>query len=87
MEYEWNPKKNEKIKAEHGISFDQVVELIGKNFLLDIIVNPSKKYKGQRVFLIQRGDSVFMVPFERRNKKIRLITAFFSKSLTEKYLR
>jgi len=87
MIYEWDPEKNEKIKEEHGISFDQVVELIKKRFVIDIIINPSKKYKGQKVFLIKRGVSVFMVPFEKRNKRVRLITAFYSKSFTDKYLR
>jgi len=87
MNFEWDPLKNEAIKDEHGISFEEIVELIGKGFLLKVLANPSRKYKGQKVFLIQRGHSIFMVPFEKRNKKWRLITAFYHKDFTETLLR
>lgn len=83
MKFEWDPIKNEQIKQEHDITFEEIVNLIGKGFLLKVMVNPSKKYRGQKIFLVQRGKSVFMVPFEKRNKKHRLITAFYSKFFTE----
>ena len=73
MKFDWDPRKNETIKDEHGISFDEIVDLISKGFMIKTMKNPSKKYKGQKVILVRKGNSIFMVPYEIRNKKRRLI--------------
>lgn len=87
MNFEWDPAKNEEVQRDHGISFEEVVTLISRGHLLKTLTNPSLKYKNQRIFLIRKGKAVYMVPFEKREGKYRLITAFFSQSFTDKYLR
>lgn len=83
MEYEWNEEKAQEVLEKHGVSFEEIVSLIGRGFLKDVVSNPSKKYKGQKVFLVRKGNSILMVPFEKRNKKTRLITTFPNQHYTE----
>ena len=85
MDYEWDPNKNQEIQEKHGISFDEVINLIGKGFLWKTVGNPSHKYKGQKILLVRKSRSIYMVPFENREGKCRLITAFYSKYFTEQY--
>ena len=87
MEYEWDPGKAKEVEEKHGISFDEVVHLIGRGFLWKIVNNPSRKHKGQKAFLVCRERSIFMVPFENREHKCRLISAFYSKFFSEQYRR
>ena len=85
MNFEWDPDKAREVLANHGVSFEEIVNLIGRGFLVKTMVNPSKKHRGQKVFLVRKANSIYMVPFERRHGKYRLITAFYSKYFTQKY--
>ena len=87
MNYEWDPNKNKEIQEKHGVSFEEIVNLIGRGFLIKTKINPSKKHKGQKIFLVQKGRAIFVVPFENRNNKQRLITAFYSQKYTHQYLK
>ena len=87
MDYEWDPDKDKEIQEKHGISFDEIINLIGRGFLWKILVNPSPKYKGQKIYLVRKINSIYMVPFENHSGKCHLITAFYSKTFTEKYRR
>ncbi len=86
MNFDWDPDKNEEIQISHKISFQEIVKLISLGFLIKTVVNPSPKYQGQKIFLIRRGNAIYMVPFEKRQNKYRLITAFYSEFFTKKYL-
>jgi uncharacterized DUF497 family protein len=85
VNFEWDPLKDKEVRGKHGISFDEVVNLIGRGFLLRVLQNPSQKHRGQKVFLVLKGRSVYMVPFEKQQSKYRLITAFHSRFFTEKH--
>jgi hypothetical protein len=39
--YKWNHDKNEKLKAERGIGFEQVVLHIERGDLLDVVEHPA----------------------------------------------
>ena len=87
MRFEWDPKKNEEIQETHGISFEEIVTLVSRGGLLKSAANPSAKYPGQRVMLVRKGKSIYMVPYENRGGTHWLITAFYSEPLTRKYSR
>ena len=56
--------KNEKLKADRGIGFEEIVFLIGQGHVLDILEHPNQqRYGGQRIFVVQRDDYVYLVPF------------------------
>jgi uncharacterized DUF497 family protein len=85
MDFEWDDDKDLEVQEKHGISFQEIRSLIERRQLLGIIENRSAVYPGQKVLLVRKGKAVFMVPFEIRNGKKRLITAFYSDYYSKKF--
>ena len=62
--FAWDDAKNAKLKADRGIGFEDVVFHIERGDLLDILEHPNPdRYAGQRIFVVQREDYVYLVPF------------------------
>jgi uncharacterized DUF497 family protein len=62
--FAWDDAKNAKLKAERGIGFEEIVFHIERGDLLDILEHPNlERYAGQRLFVVQRDDYVYLVPF------------------------
>ncbi len=86
--FSWNEEKNELLKHERGISFEEVVFYIDLGFLLDVLEHPNQeKYKGQKVFVVQMEDYVYLVPFIESENEIFLKTIIPSRKATKKYLK
>ena len=85
--YTWNNEKNEQLKNERGISFEEIVFHIEKGDLLDVIENPSPKYQNQRMFIIKINDYAYIVPFVEDEREIFLKTIIPSRAATKKYLK
>ena len=85
--YTWNNEKNEQLKNERGISFEEIVFHIEKGDLLDVIENPSPKYQNQRMFIIKINDYAYIVPFVEDESEIFLKTIIPSRVATKKYLK
>jgi uncharacterized DUF497 family protein len=85
--FTWDDAKNEKLKADRGIGFEEIVFLIGQGHVLDILEHPNQqRYGGQRIFVIQRDDYVYLVPFVEDDKLIALKTIIPSRKATKEYL-
>jgi uncharacterized DUF497 family protein len=85
--FAWDEAKNEKLKAERGIGFEEIVFLIGRGQLLDTLEHPNQeRYAGQRIFVVQREDYVYLVPFVEDDRQIALKTIIPSRKATKKYL-
>lgn len=84
--FEWDPEKNEKLKKERGISFEEIAFLLGEGRLWAVTKhwNP-EKYPNQRIFLIPIDDRIFAVPFIQDKESFFLKTAFPSRKLTKQY--
>jgi uncharacterized DUF497 family protein len=87
MHFDWDPAKNLEVQQKHGISFEEIISLIRRGSLLKTVINRSPEYPNQKVMLVRKGKAIYMVPFEIREGKRWLITAFFSQKYTDKYLR
>lgn len=86
--FSWNTEKNAKLKAERGVSFEEVVFYIGHGHLLDVVEHPNQeKYKGQRIFIIEINEYAYLVPFVETDKEIFLQTVIPGRKATRKYLR
>ena len=73
--FTWDDAKNEKLKADRGIGFEEIVFLIGQGHGLDILEHPSQqRYGGHRIFVVQRDDYVYLVPFVEDDRLIALKT-------------
>lgn len=85
--YQWSQEKNEKLRDERGVSFDDVLILIFGNKLLDTIDHPNKKrYPNQKMFVVEIDHYVYLVPFVEDEEKIFLKTIIPSRRATKKYL-
>lgn len=89
MQFDWNPVKNEELKLERGVSFDDVVLAIHKARILDDIKHPNpKKYANQRVYIIEINEYAYIVPYVQSTKKVVFLkTIIPSRKMTKQYLR
>ena len=62
--FRWNHGKNGELKAERGISFEEIVLAIEADGLCDVVRHPNNgKYPNQHVFIVALDGYVYMVPF------------------------
>ena len=80
----WDRKKNRKLIAERGISFNLVSELIGEGKYVEILENPSRE--GQFIFLVPVEGYLHVVPFVIDDKEnIVLKTVYKSRKFQKLY--
>ncbi len=85
--FSWNNEKNQLLKAERNISFEEVVFRIEKKQVLDIVEHPNQEqYKGQKIFIINIHNYAYLVPFVESKEGIFLKTIIPSRKATKKYL-
>jgi uncharacterized DUF497 family protein len=84
--FTWDDAKNEKLKADRGIGFEEIVFLVGQGHVLDILEHPNpQRSGGQRIFVVQRDDDVYLVPFVEDDGLIALKTIIPSRKATKQY--
>ena len=85
--YDWDLEKNEELKTERKVMFEDVVFAITHGALLDTIEHPNKnRYPNQRIFIVDINDYVYLVPFVEDENIIFLKTIIPSRKMTKKYL-
>jgi len=86
--FSWNSDKNASLKKERGIGFEIVVYQIQQGKCLDILEHPNKrKYKDQRLFVVEWQGYAYLVPFVEDDQQIFLKTIIPSRKATQKYLK
>ena len=85
--YKWNKEKNEQLKIERGMSFEQIAMHIERGDVLDIVDHPNqKKYPNQQLLVVEINNYAYIVPFiEDENNKF-LKTIIPSRKATRDYL-
>ena len=74
----WDEEKSAKIKAERGVSFDEIAVLILEKKYLDVVKHP--KRAGQWMFIMPINGYVHVVPFVLDSEgNVVLTTAFPSR--------
>lgn len=85
--FDWDVKKNEELKSERNVGFEDVLFSILYDGLLDIVEHPNKqKYPGQRIIIVEIEDYVYLVASVEEEKVIFLKTIIPSRKMTKKYL-
>jgi len=85
--YVWNEEKNQRLKSERGVSFEEIIVHIAIGDVLDIVEHPNpEKYKGQRIFIVKMRDYAWLVPFVESEDEIFMKTIIPSRKATRKYL-
>jgi uncharacterized DUF497 family protein len=86
-QYDWNQEKNEWLRAERGITFENIIYHLDHGGLLDAIEHPNKKlYPNQRIFIVNVEGYVHLVPFVESEDTIFLKTIIPSRKMTKLYL-
>ncbi|HYA37743.1 MAG TPA: toxin [Candidatus Methylomirabilis sp.] len=86
--FRWSHEKNEQLKAERNISFEEIVLAIEADGLLDIVVhtNPGK-YPNQRMLVVAVEHYAYLVPFVEEVEYYFLKTVILSRKATRDYLK
>ncbi len=85
--FAWDEEKNNLLKLERGITFEEVVYHINNGDLLATLDHPNRaKYFHQQVFILAVDGYVYMVPFVEDEEKYFLKTIIPSRKLTREYL-
>ena len=85
--YDWDKEKNDKLKLERDIGFEEVLNAFDSGGLIKITKNPnSKKYPNQKVYIVNIDNYVYIVPFVEDEDKYFLKTIFPSRKMTKQYL-
>ena len=85
--FDWNEEKNDELKRDRDISFEEVVFSVAHGGLLDILEhhNPSK-YPDQRILVVNVDEYVNLVPFVEKAEVVFLKTIIPSRKMTKHYL-
>ncbi len=85
--YRWNYEKNLKLKAERGISFEQVVMHIERGDILDVVQHPNQeKYPNQQIIVVGIDNYAYLIPFVEDENGKYLKTIIPSRKATRDYL-
>ena len=86
MRYEWNPEKNEEIKRERNISFEQIVFHLSQGDIWKTADHPDqKKYPGQKIYFVIVEEYIYLVPFVIEKEYYFLKTIIPSRKATRDY--
>lgn len=83
----WSAEKNEQLRLERNITFEEVLFWVSKGGLLDVMTNPSAKYGHQQMMIVNVNDYAYLVPFVESDEEIFLKTIIPSRKATKTYLR
>ena len=88
LDYIWDADKNEWLRRNRGLTFDDVVYHITHGGLLAEILHPNQeRHPGQRMYVIVIDDYVYVVPFYRDGDAESLRTVYPSRKYTRDYVR
>jgi hypothetical protein len=86
--FAWSAEKNEQIKEERDVSFEEVIQHIERGAVLDILDHPNQtRCPGQRIFVVHMYNYAWLVPFVEDETQVFLKTIIPSRKATRQYLR
>ena len=86
MNFNWDKEKNNALKKERGLCFEDVISVIHEDKVIDMIKHPNKeKYPNQSIFIVELFGYICMVPFVKNDNQIFLKTIIPSRKLNKIY--
>ena len=86
--FRWDNEKNEWLKKNRGVCFEQVIVLMERGDVLETIEHPNQdKYLGQKIATVRIDDYVYLIPYIQESEDIFLRTIIPSRKATNKYMR
>ena len=84
--FDFSRIKSAQLRHERGIGFEEVIQWIKKEKIVDVIPHPNpEKYPNQHIFVIAYDDYIYSVPFVKNGDEFFLKTLYRSRKLTKQY--
>jgi uncharacterized DUF497 family protein len=77
LQFKYNQAKNNKLLADRGIGFEEIIQAIDDGNLLAITDHHNKKYKNQKILYVRMLDQVYVVPFVQENENTVFLKTLF----------
>ena len=88
MKYDWNPDKNDWLKKNRNISFEQIIFHLGQGDIWRTADHPNQeKYPTQRIYFVIVENYVYLVPHIIKKDFIFLKTIIPSRKATKDFLK
>ena len=85
--FQWSTDKDQYLRENNGIGFEEIVVAIESGYLLSIEENPSSNFHNQKIMIVNVKDYAYVVPFIETETEIFLKTIFPSRKATKMYLK
>ena len=83
----WDREKNEWLRDNRGICFEDILFYIDNDFLIDEIEHPNQmKYLGQGMMVLNIENYIYLVSYVETKDEIFLKTIILSRKATKEYL-
>ena len=83
--HNWNDEKNRWLISVRGVSFEDVVQAVETEKVLETRIHPNQgQYPNQKLYLIEIDGYVWIVPFVENDSEIFLKTMIPSRKETKK---
>ncbi|MFC1596151.1 toxin [Candidatus Margulisiibacteriota bacterium] len=84
----YSQEKNNRLKKERSISFEDVLVCLDNGNLLDDIKHPNKKeYSNQKMLVLLIKNYIYLVPYIENDEEVFLKTIIPSRKMTKIYLK
>nr|VFK38506.1 MAG: Ribonuclease toxin, BrnT, of type II toxin-antitoxin system [Candidatus Kentron sp. SD]VFK44822.1 MAG: Ribonuclease toxin, BrnT, of type II toxin-antitoxin system [Candidatus Kentron sp. SD] len=82
----WNPSKNDLLKRQRGITFEEVMFHMQADDIIETFDHPNQeRYPGQRIHAIAIKNYVYLVPFVESENEVFLKTIIPSRKAAKQY--
>ena len=86
-QFRWPPEKNDLLKAERGISFEEITVAVEAGALLEVVPHPNpKKYPRQKIMVVEVAGYAYLVPFVEEDDHFFLKTIIPSRKATRDFI-
>ena len=88
MKYDWNSDKNEWLKPNRNISFEEIIFHLSQGDIWMVADHPNRgKYPNQRIYFVVVDNYVYIVPHIIKKDLIFLKTIIPSRKATRAFLK
>jgi len=82
----YGKEKNELLKQNRGIGFEEIISAINSGKVLDVYDHPDQaNYPGEKIYVVEALDYVYLVPFIRSDEGVFLKTIIPSRKAKKIY--
>ena len=85
--FRWDSEKNDQLKQDRGVSFEQVAVAVETGGLLQIVPHQNPvKYSRQKIMIVEIDDYAYLVPFLEDKDHFFLKTIIPSRKATRDFV-